>query len=305
MLRQRLCLGVILSLALLGSGCATTAKVSQFESFASAGSQYAEAVDQLLAAAGTTLVDTNSDKLLQTAKDFPGSVTEDELKKQDGALRQNLDAIDLLSRQVSLLADYFTALAALATSKSPESFGAELQTTATSLSSLSTALGRSSLFPQGADVGGLAQNVGTLALRGFQGRALEQELKARKETIAVILRLQRELLAVLEAQVQSDQQFTRDRQYESEVVAPLVAGDLSNPDGWKAKRRDLLAEAPLTEQVQNALSAAQKLQIAWAKLLTQQLTPADIQSVITDLEPILASLATLKNKPAATPPPNP
>jgi hypothetical protein len=47
-------------------------------------------------------------------------VTRDAFKEQDRALRLNLTEIDLLGRQVSLLADYFAALSRLATTKAPE-----------------------------------------------------------------------------------------------------------------------------------------------------------------------------------------
>src|SRR5215210_8431321 len=86
--------------ALLSSGCATTAKVSRFEAFAAAGGQYSEALGELLTEAGTVMVDTNSDKVLRIAAEFPGTVTPEGFKEQEKGLRLNLKEIDRLGHQV-------------------------------------------------------------------------------------------------------------------------------------------------------------------------------------------------------------
>jgi hypothetical protein len=280
--------------ALLSSGCATTAKVSRFEAFAAAGGQYSTALGALLAEAGTVLVDANSDKVLQSAADFPGAVTRDEFKEQDRTLRLNLTELELLGRQVSVLADYFDALSRLATTKAPEAVGAELQRTVASLNGLTSSLGKANLIRSEAGAAQLAQGLGTLVVRGVQLRALERELAARRQTIAEILRLHQALLAALEAQIGSDLELERSRRYESEVMQPFLAGAVSNHDGWKTKRRELLRKASVVEQAQAAGKAAEDLQAAWAMLLSGKLDSADVQAVVNDLEPILAGLAGIK-----------
>lgn len=300
---SRSCWPALVLPALLSVGCATTAKISQFETFAQAGKAYAEAMNGspssdggLLDAAKDVLVDTNSEKLLQTVADFPGSVDRAAFKEQDSAMRANLSELDLLKRQVTLLADYFTALSNLASTKAPESFGAELGSTVTSLDALSGALGETSLFKDTAAAQSVAQGVGTLIVRGVQLRALQRELKERKQTIAEVLGLHQALLAALKAQISADQQLTRDRQYEEEVVAPFLAGQVQegNAASWKQDRVDLLGPAPVAQQVANAESAVKNLRSAWAKLLVNKLTASDVQAVVSDLEPILAGLGALK-----------
>lgn len=297
-------------LALLSSGCATTAKISQFESFAQAGKSYADAMngtsgtgEGLLDAAKGVLVDTNSEKLLETVADFPGSVDLAAFKDQDSAMRANLTEIDLLKRQVTLLSDYFSALSNLAITKAPESFGAEIQNTAASLSGLSQALGNSAMLENSTAVSQLAGSGATLIVRGIQLRALNRELEERKSVIAEILGLHQELLAALEAQIRADQKFSRDRQYEKEVIEPFLSGQVQagNAAAWKKDRLELLSPPPLVQQVVGAQSAVKNLRSAWAKLLTNKLTAADIQAVVNDLEPILAALEAVKQKPESEP----
>ncbi len=286
---------------ILSSGCATTAKVSRFEAFAAAGGQYSKALGSLLEEAGTVLVDANSDKVLQTAADFPAlsaTVSRELFKEQDKALRRNLTEIDDLGRHVSLLADYFGTLSRLATTEAPEAFGAEIQNTVASLNDLTSSLRTSRLIQNDAGTKQLAQGLGILVVREVQLRALERELSTRKQTIAEILLLHQALLAALEAQIGSDLELEQSRQYDSEVIKPVLAGPVSDRDGWKAKRRNLLRKASVVEQVQHAGEAARNLQAAWAMLLSGKLGSADLQAVVSDLEPILAGLAKIKSEDA-------
>lgn len=287
-------LATLVFLTAVLTGCATTAKVSRFEAFAATGAQYAATLDSLLVEVGTVMIDTDSDELLETAAEFPGAVTRAELKTQDAVLRSNLGELDLFRRQAVVLGDYFAGLSRLATTEAAESFGAELQNTVASLNGLSSALGSSSLARNEAGVAQLTQGVGTLIVRGVQLRALDRELKARKQTIVEILRLHRALLAALKAGLDSDLEYEGNRRYETEVIEPFLAGNVGDPEGWKAKRRELGSEPAVRKQLEDAAHAAQQLQGAWGMLLANKLGAADVQAVVNDLEPILAGLGKLK-----------
>lgn len=288
---------VVLSLLVAGlaTGCASTAKIGQFEAFAAAGKQYDEAMEQLLDQSVAVLVNTNSDRLLQSQEEFQGSVTREALQTQDKADQANLAAVQQLQRQVKLLSNYFDALSNLATTDAATSFASELENTVTEINGLSTTLSGSALIDNPGATQQLAQSVGDLVVRRIQLRALEQELEARKQTIAEVLQLHKVLLEALAAQVGADTTFVNQQAYEKEVVAPLLAGSVSDPATWKADRLRLLSPAPLSTQIQQAQNAIQSLQAAWAKLLSTKLTAADIQSVVDDLQPILAAADALQD----------
>lgn len=277
----------------LAAACASTATLSRFDAFAQAGNQYARAVDALLQQAVQIQVDASSEKLLATRDDF-GPVSRDEFRKQDQVDRGFVDEITLLRRQVKLLADYFTALDALATSQAPQAFGSTLATTAGSLDALSQQLRGSALTrdPQAAQA--LASGAGSLVVRRAESRALQRELEARKETIARVLQLHVALLGVLRDQVQANLRFARNRQYEQQVLDPyLQSGAPLEPASWKVERLHGLGPADPVQQLDAAQSAARNLQTAWAKLLSHELGPEDLQAVTGELTPILAAADAL------------
>lgn len=307
----RLCVRLVLLFLLLSlCSCAARTKISQFRSFAEAGKVYTRALagsaesegsstPGLLDYAGEVLVNSNSDKLLQTQAEFPGTVTQEEFDRQDGAMRQNLVELGLLKRQVRLLSDYFQALADLATSKAPEAFGAEAKNTVSSINGLTQALNGSSLFGRPEAAAMLSQSLGELIVRGIQVKLLKTELEERKETIARVLRLHQALLEALKAQIKSDLELGRNRLYEKEVMKPFLEATFPNGvqesewKGWKAKRLELLQEPPVIAQVQQASKALQAMQRSWIKLLSNDVTSEDIQGIVRDLQPILASLGGL------------
>ncbi|MCB1053935.1 MAG: hypothetical protein KDD11_00300 [Acidobacteria bacterium] len=297
--RRNLALLLWVVLPFTGSvGCATTAKVSGFDVMAVAGARYAQAVDELLVTSGRVLVDTNSDKLLRTETDFPGSVTAEALAEQDDPLRENLAELALLRRQAGRLSDYFTALDALATTGAVSSFGGQIGAAVADLQALSTTLGTGQLARNPAAAGELAGSVGSLAVRHVQLRELERELEARKETIAEVLHLHQALFEALEAQIAADVAITRQQQYQDEVVGPLVNGAIEDPVAWKARRQELLAPAAIHQQLAAAASAAETLRTVWARLLAGGLTPADVEAVVAQLSILVDQIGALRESPA-------
>lgn len=289
---------VVVLIAVLSSGCVTTAatKISQFDSFATAGKTYTAAMDGLLVEAGQVLVDTNSKKLIWTKADFPdvpnaGDQLTTSLTGADEVVKENLEEMRLLRDQVSLLSAYFDQLAAMATSDAPQAFAKQLEGTATALNSVKEKLTREPDV-----VGQIAGQIGFLVVRGIQHKELEKELQARKDTIESVLESHQKLLLVLKAQIEADLDIVRQNEYETEVIEPFAASKkLANPDSWSKKRRELLQPVALTEKMRATVGALNKMRTAWAKLLTNSLTAEDVQGIADDLQPVLTGLAALKS----------
>lgn len=289
-----------------GSGCAS-ARLADFDAFATAGQQYVTAVDALLEEAGGIAVDTNSEKLLASRDLAP--VSRAAFAEQDAAVRAYLDQLRLVERQVDLLDDYFSALAALASSGAPDAAATQLEATATALSGLSQSLRGRGLTQDPAAFSDLAGGVGRLVVQGAESAALDRELERRKQTIAEALLLQEALLAAVRAQVTADLQFTNGLTYEKTVVAPFLDPGSVTTDAqrqsWMAERRSLLGQPSTVAQLDAAASAARDLRQAWAELLARRLTPADLESVAAELQPIFAALDALKSPPQQPSTPTP
>lgn len=292
----RLTLPVLLLAGL--TGCAT-ARVADFQAFATAGTTYTQAVTGLITEVGNTAVDANSVKLLQNRSLAQVSLTD--FQRQDQEMRDYLGELTRLQAQVTLLGDYFQALAALATSNAPQAFATEVQSLATTLVGVTQEV-RGTTIAQAAQIAVAAGSVGDLVVKGVQGRELKKELEARKQTIANILQLHQVLLATLSRQTEANARFTTALGYDQNVVQPFIAGQVPQPQQqtWMSERLSQLSQPVLVDQVNTTAEAARSLQQAWNKLLTNDLTAAEIQAITGELAPILASLDALKKAKAQT-----
>lgn len=299
-------LAAIALVAVVTSGCASSAKISQFDTFATAGTQYATAMDGLLTESSIVIVDANSRKFMWSVAPIVKAASTAEEKKQaktmlstqlgvqDTVMIMNLTEIELLRAQVKILSTYFGRLAALSTTDVPAQFGAQLENSVTALNSLSNELLGSSLTGKPEAVQQLSKGLGSLIVKGVQQGALERELEARKTTIAEILRLHQALLAVIKAQIEADARIVRQREYEVKVKDAILTA-VNNQERWINDRRSLLKPVPVSQQVSATMSALEKMQTAWARLLVSELSIADVQSVVDDLQPVLTSLATMRS----------
>lgn len=287
----RLALPVLLLAGL--TGCAT-ARIPEFQAFADAGTAYTQAVNGLITQVGNTAVDANSVKLLQSRELAPVSLPD--FRQQDQDMRDYLGELTRIQAQTTLLGDYFQALADLATSNAPQSFATEVQSLATTLDGVTKEV-RGTGIAQEAQVASAAGGVSGLIVKEVQGRELQRELDARKETISQVLQLQQALLATLSKQTLANARFTTALDYDQNVVAPFMAAPITDSTAqksWMAERLSLLSQPVLVDQVNTAAQAAQALEQAWNKLLTNDLTAAEVQAITAELAPVLASLDALK-----------
>lgn len=287
------------------SSCASSAKISQFDAFATAGNQYATAMDGLLTESADVMLDANSRKLMWTAAPMAKSASTAEQKEQvktmlsaslsdqDAVMLANLREIELLRAQVNILSAYFDQLAALSTTNAPDQFSTQLESSVSALNSLSTALSGSSLTQTPAAVQQLSKGLGSLTVKGVQQRALARELEARKTTIAEILRLHQALLGAIRAQIEADEDMVRQREYEVKVKDSILTA-VNDQEQWINDRRSLLKPASVSQQLSATMNALTKMQTAWSKLLIGEVSIRDVQSVADDLQPVLSSLVAMK-----------
>lgn len=286
-----------LLLALL-TGCAT-ARVADFQAFATAGTTYTTAVTGLITEVGNTAVDANSVKLLQSRSLAPVSLSD--FSQQDQDMRDYLGELTRIQAQVTLLGDYFNALADLATSSAPQSFSTQVQSLATTLVGVTQEV-KGTTIAQASQIETATGSVGGLVVKEVQGRELKKELEARKQTIADILQLHQTLLATLSSQTAANNRFTTALDYDQKVIQPFMAGQVTQPQqqAWMTERLSVLSKPVLVDQMNTTAEAARDLQQAWNKLLSNDLTAAEIQTITAELAPVIASLEALKPKSTTT-----
>lgn len=280
------------------TGCAT-ARTADFQAFATAGTTYTQAVTGLITEVGNTAVDANSVKLLQSRS--LAQVSPADFQQQDQDMRSYLGELTRIQAQVTLLGDYFNALAALSTSSAPQSFDTEVQSLATTLVGVTQDV-KGTTIAQASQIETAAGSVGGLVVKEVQGRELKKELEARKQTISEILQLHQALLATLSSQTAANNRFTTALDYDQKVIQPFMAGQVTQPQqqAWMTERLTVLSKPVLVDQVNTTAEAARDLQQAWNKLLSNDLTAAEIQTITAELAPVIASLEALKPKTQTT-----
>jgi len=288
--------------AILIAGCAAKSKIDQFSGFADAGQQYAGAMQALIEVAGQSMVNANSQKLLQSKSGILGEpVPKPEFNKNDQAMRDNLAALDKISLQLTLLAAYFDALDKMAKSDVPEQFAQQLDGLADNLNGLTASLNQAPLLHSADGSQGVIGGVGDLAMRGVQYRKLRRNLRNSKDTIAAVLAQQERLLAAIREQLLADARFAQAREYERTVLNPYYDDDSLQSSGeqqqWMQERYRLLAEPQLGQAFQDAAAAAGKLQQAWRKLLADGMTPQDVVDLNSRLQPIVSGMEAIKASP--------
>lgn len=316
-LRSKLLLiAAVALMAVMSTGCASSVRISQFDSFATAGNSYATAMDGLLTEAEAVLVDTNSKKFLWNQRlslamtdPTPAQIERGKaillndtkgsggLGDMDNEMKESITAYEAVRAQVSLLAAYFSQLAGLAQTDAAAQFGAQLAGSVDSINTLSTSLGKTGIG-DAAGAKGLAQAVGSEIVQAVQAKSLDKELELRGAAIEAVLKVHERLLEALRAQIAADVEVARNREYETLVEQPLVEGkatkDSNSETKWIDNRRRLLEPAPLSQNVNATISGLQMLRTAWAKLQTKSLTIDDVQAALDDFQPVIAAAEGLK-----------
>lgn len=264
-------------------GC--TATRSEFTTFAQAGGGYATAVDRLLVAAGIAQVDSTSWALVVNKVDNTlDDTTYNKLNVED---LNRLKQINRLRRHAQLLGQYFGLLESLATSDAPQRTELAIEGVVNELNNLNLSL------PPGASA---LPAFGALAVDWRIRAALRRELESRKDVIRSQLFLQEELLKVLGDQiVHALNKLKQDMENEL-VINPLEDDKpLKNPEQWVSTRRRIVYMVTTVQEINSASKAATKLRQAFEGLLSGEMTIGRLNSLITDIEGLLAIAETIRS----------
>jgi hypothetical protein len=272
-------------LAAVVTGCVSAAP---YREVASAGTQYARAVEALTAVAAALAVDASSERLLQDdALANVDAATLGRFAAEDAA---RAAVLDQLERHARLLGRYFALLGRLADGAPGRATLRALDDTAAALEEAGGALrtGNATATARGAGSAG-----STVA--GLYGRSLvRRELARRAPVIDRELAAHGEVLAALGEAMRHDAGVVAAARTQRRVVEPLLAeAPVADPEAWVAARRDAAAEGPALTELGAAERAATALREAVAAAAAGEPTEARIAALLDDLEALRAALAAL------------
>jgi hypothetical protein len=284
---------LIIPVLLILSGCATTARISQFDQFAEAGKAYADAVTILTEEAGNAAIDTDSLVLIK-ARDRLSSENERKsvVLEHNELLKERLQLLRDISRHALLLKSYFVALSSLAQSDAPSGIGTAAEGVVNSLGQVSEQI-------KTAKIGGgtVSEFVGTgttIAIAQFQRSALETELKNRAVTIARELDLQQAVLQAIATEMQTDLEAIFVQEANEIVVS--YKSDLPLPGGWSARRKGILSATVSLASAEAAADAAKNLKLSFVALVENRLQLLNVDALMKDIDEILTLIEKINAK---------
>jgi len=270
------------------AGCVS---VGQVERVAAAGASYSTAVDELMDLTLTTGVDADSYRMLGQGV----GLLEDDLKVVYDAHKgagQLVPEMEKLKRHAALLAAYFEALGALATSDAPARARTSAQGAAAALNQLGTEL-RNSPVLDSAEAQALGQLTG-LGVAGVQRHMVVREIRERADLIDQQLRIHTVLTRALGEKLEADVKSITTLGMQREVEGPFVAGKIKNEQAWiKARRRHLLRAGGVSTLAE-ASEAAGKLRQAWLAVVTREFDELAFQDLLKDVALLANKVETVR-----------
>jgi hypothetical protein len=296
MLRQYRVTVAVIALTIFTSGCRST---EEYQKLSKAGTDYTSALDSLLTVAGKTRIDVSSELLLRSRAFVPQTV--DDYRKRTEEDNARLEVLEDIREHNRLLAKYFELINELASSKAPEQIQGEVGSIADNLNKIGVKL-RKSPFIQNKDA---LQSISGLIVSSKIRGALGEELRKRKDTIALEFNTQKELLQALSDSVSQDIKIISEQQESRLVIRPFLSTAVVNEvrtstpinaSEWISARRTILTMKTTADELENASVAMNKFNEVFKDFVEGKLTQSRINSLLSDIESFVSVIEKLKPK---------
>ena len=277
----------ILLVITAASGCASSARVGQFDQFAQVGIAFTKTIPAVLDDAFVAAV--NVDSLVLTENRPDQSEPKDRLNAintSNTLLKNLLEIHNDLKTHALLLQNYFNVLQTLASTEAESSGLTDMASGLVGeLAKLSPVI-RSAKIGNAA-VADLVSPTVNLAFTAFQAGVLNRELERNGKTIERELDLQRAALQAIATAMRSDLEAKFTAQDRDKIIGPFIAS-APLPSGWETARLISLQRRVQISSVDAAFQAAQNLHLSYIALVENRLTSASITTVLQNVNGIIS-----------------
>jgi hypothetical protein len=287
---------LVVLLALPGLGCAAkAARASQFERFALAGTQFADAVQLVLDESFETKVATSSLVLVEARPNLDRDQRLEAIEDDDTELRERLSILDDLKKHARILRGYFVALQTLAQTDAESSGLVDVTNGLVgALGGISPAIARATVGGQG--IQDLIRPAVDFAFGSFQSRALERELRRNAPTVERELALQQAALTVIADAMRSDLEAQAEAEDRDRIHLPYVQeGTL--PADWNERRLNSFRRRIRLSSVDAATQAVETIRSSFVALVENRLDDAAIGALIRDVTEIVTFVEGVTRNP--------
>jgi hypothetical protein len=278
-------LAIALITNMLLSGCDSD-RLSQFGSFAAAGTAYVttfqsfttEVGSAVIAADSATLITARNqagDQVVANAASFRKNVATD-----DATLRDYLSNLQKLNAHAALLGAYFTAITQITSGKASTATVTSLDSLVDSIDKFNPKIEQASFA--GKNVKDYLGPVTTLIVAHFEVKALNDQLSKSAPVIDKALSLQEAAVAALTAQLKDSLTASLEVQESTTVLNPYVAAG-SLPSSWASNRESFIREDVTLQSADSAQSAITSLHKAFTELVTNKQSTISFSSLMADI----------------------
>ncbi|WP_373525643.1 hypothetical protein [Nostoc sp.] len=284
---------VIVAVAMMTTflgGCRST---DEYKKLAQAGTNYSNALNQLLDIAVESRINESSEELLLQDRDI--NRTFDNYKKLSGSDSNLIELVNRLKKHNRLLSKYFHLLEDLAGSNAPERTQTAIGGVIGNLNIVGQTLriNNNNLIKNQEVFQGIGKLIVSSQIRG----ALKEELEKRNQTIMLELKTQQELLNALSTQIKGDLKEIQEKQELRLVINPLLEPTvIESEDAWITTRRELLTQELTAAELETASQSLGDFQSIFQDFVEGRSNSARIDSLLTDIENLLSVIEKLKPK---------
>ncbi|QLE41337.1 hypothetical protein FD723_13410 [Nostoc sp. C052] len=272
--------------ATLATGCRST---EEYKKIAEAGNKYAEAVDQLLIAAGDIRIEASSEKFLRN--DRVTNLNVADYNKVSQVDDRRIEILGKIRKHNHLLQAYFAKLFELADSQAPQQASTEIEGITSNLNKIGKELQGSDLITDPSVFAGVTNVIVGSQLRG----ALREELEKRNKTIVLELTIQKELLQALSQSIEQDMALIKIAQEERLVIRPLIQEELiSDNKEWIEFRKDVLTMQRRSNELKEASEALEEFKNVFQNFIEGKLTIQRVNGFLREIDSFLAIVEASK-----------
>lgn len=293
-------LAMVLIASMALSGCDTT-RLSQFGSFAAAGTAYVTTFQTFTADAGSAFISADSATLIVARNQAGNQIStnaafyEKNIAADDVTLQQYLANLQKLNAHAALLGAYFAAITQLTNGKASAATVTDLDSLVDSINTFNPEIEKASFA--GKNVKDYLGAVTNLVVAHFEVKALDAQLAKAAPVIDKALSLQEAAVKAIGAQMKDSLAASLQVQESTNVLTPYVtAGPL--PTSWAANREAYLRENLNLQSADSAETAITSLHKAFTELVTNKQPTINFASLMSDIGKMAGYAADVK---AATP----
>jgi hypothetical protein len=303
MKRRHIAAAAIGSVLILFCSC-NSERLTQFSTFAAAGSLYVDNLHQVIAQAGTAMIASDSAVLIAAGKiagkDLVSSHRDQyakDIQTDDAELQQYLATLQVIDAHATLLGSYFSAIAQLANNgaatKGTTAAGDLLDSIAAFNSKVESATLKAGNF--NTTVKQFVQTNTPLVIAHFEVRALDEQLKKDAPTVDQALALQEAAVTAIASHMKEALATTLQVRESSDVIGPYVANIDNLPSNWNSNREAFLRAKVTIESVDNAKAAITQLRKDFRKLVQSKDASIDFTTLLSDINKMTGYVGALES----------